>query len=158
MSRVLSWSDLDYSVGITIRPSGVLKSAKKERKPVLKKLSGHVTSGEMCALMGPSGSGKSSLLSVLAGRLPGVGRVDGGGVTFNGTAPDKAFQRLCGFVFQDDLLMQALTVRETVEFAAKLRRDDIVLAKELCEGAVKFDTEAKNKSELRSRKKAEHVT
>ena len=125
MARVLTWSDLDYSVGITIRPSGFLKSAiypaKKERKPVLKKLSGHVTTGEMCALMGPSGSGKSSLLSVLAGRLPGVGRIDGGGVTFNGTAPDKAFQRLCGFVFQDDLLMQALTVRETVEFAAKLR-------------------------------------
>jgi len=42
-------------------------------------------------------------------------------VLFDGTAPDKTFQRLCGFVFQDDLLMAQLTVRETVEFAAKLR-------------------------------------
>ena len=118
--RILGWSDINYSVGVSVK-RGCFSRTQHKRKPVLHKISGRVNTGEMCALMGPSGSGKTSLLSVLAGRLPDVGRVDNGTVLFDGQTPDKSFQRLCGFVFQDDLLMAALTVRETVEFAAKLR-------------------------------------
>ena len=116
--RILGWSDINYSVGVSVK-RGCFSRTQHKRKPVLHKISGRVNTGEMCALMGPSGSGKTSLLSVLAGRLPDVGRVDNGTVLFDGQTPDKSFQRLCGFVFQDDLLMAALTVRETVEFARK---------------------------------------
>jgi len=36
--------------------------------PILKGVSGSVSGGQVCALLGPSGAGKTSLLNVLAGR------------------------------------------------------------------------------------------
>ena len=128
MSRVLSWSDLDYSVGITIRPSGFLKSAiypaKKERKPVLKKLSGHVTTGEMCALMGPSGSGKTTLLnclSALDSPTDGTYSFDGNEVPRNDSEKMTSFRREnIGYVFQFFNLLQDLTVRENIQLIQEL--------------------------------------
>ena len=118
--HVLSWTDLEYSVGITLH-RGMCRRAVQSRKMVLSNLTGFVRSGQMCALMGPSGSGKSSLLSVLAGHMPARGRLERGSVQINGESLDKGLRRMAGYVFQDDLLLPALTVRETVEFAAKLR-------------------------------------
>lgn len=116
----LKWTDVAYTVSV-VTHRGFLQRPKRSRKLVLSELSGHVKSGEMCALMGPSGSGKSSLLGLLAGHIPAAGRLESGSVLFNGAPLDALFRRQAGLVFQDDLLLAALTVRETVEFAAKLR-------------------------------------
>jgi ABC-type multidrug transport system ATPase subunit len=70
--------------------------------------------------MGPSGSGKTSLLSVISGRAPRAVRTTGK-VTVNGEHFSKAQKRRVGFVLQDDLLYETLTVWETLSFAAALR-------------------------------------
>ena len=58
--------------------------------------------------MGPSGSGKSSLLTVLAGRSTATAS---GTILFGGQALNKAIKRKMGYVSQDDLLYAELTVR-----------------------------------------------
>ncbi|KAG1653953.1 hypothetical protein FOA52_008974 [Chlamydomonas sp. UWO 241] len=82
--------------------------APKERM-VLYKVSGCADPGELLALMGPSGSGKSSLLQAVGGRSAGRPT---GSMTFNGKPLSKAMKRRIGYVAQDDLLFAALTVYE----------------------------------------------
>jgi molybdate transport system ATP-binding protein len=68
-------------------------------------------------LFGPSGSGKSSLLSVLAGlRRPGNCRIELGGRSVEGLAPHL---RGIGLVFQDARLFPHLTVRQNIAYACK---------------------------------------
>ena len=87
---------------------------------VLFSITGCCLPGELLALMGPSGSGKTSLLSILGFRTP-KGATVAGDILFNGTPQTKRAKRQLGFVLQDDLLYESLTVAETLHFAAALR-------------------------------------
>ena len=74
-------------------------------------------SGQLVAVMGGSGTGKSTLLSLLNGTL----RPDSGSVTLNGyDVADPRVKDLIGFVPQDDLLIEELTVYENLMFTARL--------------------------------------
>lgn len=76
--------------------------------------------GEICALMGPSGCGKTTLLNVLA-RRDAHAQTVAGDVLVNGAGVSLAtFRDLSCFVEQEDALIGSLTVRETIEFAARL--------------------------------------
>ena len=82
--------------------------------------------GCLNVVMGPSGSGKSSLLNVLSRRLHSSAfskYTVCGRLLFNGTIPSESVIRsLCSYVTQDDdALLSSLTVRETLRFAAGLR-------------------------------------
>jgi len=72
------------------------------------------------AIMGPTGSGKTSLLDVLAQRKDPAGLTNGC-VLMNGEALPKAFRLMSGYVVQDDIVMGTLTVRENIAFSANLR-------------------------------------
>jgi ABC-type multidrug transport system ATPase subunit/uncharacterized tellurite resistance protein B-like protein len=75
--------------------------------------------GKLIGVMGASGSGKSTLLSVLNGsERPSSGRVLINGVDIHQN-PTKA-EGVMGFIPQDDLLMEDLTVFENLYFAAEL--------------------------------------
>lgn len=72
--------------------------------------------------MGPSGGGKSSFLTTLAGKAS-YGDVTGS-VWVNGqpgSLTDPEYKHLVGFVPQDDIMMRDLTVEENIEFAALTR-------------------------------------
>ncbi|KAK9311080.1 P-loop containing nucleoside triphosphate hydrolase protein [Lipomyces starkeyi] len=86
---------------------------------ILSDISGRVTRGTMLAVMGPSGSGKTSLLDVLTQRstISFDGRVWLDGTTGRTCKHVKEHVR---YVQQRDALIGALTVRETLLFAAKL--------------------------------------
>ncbi|CAK5268223.1 unnamed protein product [Mycena citricolor] len=87
---------------------------------LLDNISGTFKPGQVCAIMGASGAGKSTFLDILA-RKAKRGQV--GGTTYvNGreVANDK-FKAVTGFVDQEDTLMSTLTVYETVLYSALLR-------------------------------------
>lgn len=76
-------------------------------------------SGQLVAVMGGSGAGKSTLLNV----LNGSNKLSNGFISVNGydlhTEPDK-LQGVIGFVPQDDMLIEELTVFENLYYNAKL--------------------------------------
>jgi putative thiamine transport system ATP-binding protein len=77
-----------------------------------------VAAGEIVAVMGPSGSGKSSILSYIGGDLPDVFTATGDvlldGVSLLNRPPEN---RGAGRLFQDDLLFPHMTVGENLLFA-----------------------------------------
>jgi len=85
---------------------------------VLSHVSFEMAPGDAAAIMGPSGTGKSSLLYVLGGLEPPTG----GTITLDGTNPYQldakalaAFRnKSIGFVFQDHCLLPQLSVLENV--------------------------------------------
>lgn len=75
--------------------------------------------GKLIGLMGASGSGKSTLLNVLNGsEKPSSGRVMVNYIDIH-EHPDKV-QGIIGYVPQDDLLIEELSVFENLYYAAKL--------------------------------------
>lgn len=92
-------------------------------KQILTKTNGYAKPKEMMAIMGASGSGKTSLLNVLAQRLAlSPGSVLEGQVRCNNRVVDSNdFGKIGAFVQQDDILVETMTPRESFEFAAKLR-------------------------------------
>lgn len=75
--------------------------------------------GKLIGLMGASGSGKSTLLNVLNGtEKPSSGRVLINGIDIH-EHPEQV-EGIVGFIPQDDLLMEDLTVFENLYFAARL--------------------------------------
>ncbi len=81
--------------------------------------------GELLALLGPNGAGKTTVLRCLAGLSP----IDDGRITLDDTVLDEPRSstfvepehRPIGFVFQDYLLFEQMTVLENVAFGLRAR-------------------------------------
>ncbi|KAL3845438.1 hypothetical protein ACJIZ3_002841 [Penstemon smallii] len=106
----LKFEDVNYSVSLKGTNSDVGKC-------VLQGVSGSVCPGEILALMGPSGGGKTTLLNLLSGRV----KNNGGTITYNDQLYSKSLKRRIGFVLQDDVVFPHLTVKETLTYSALLR-------------------------------------
>jgi len=77
------------------------------------------TSGNLIGIMGGSGTGKSTLLSVLNGtQEPTAGKVAINGIDLHKNK--MALEGIIGYVSQDDLLIEELTVFQNLYFNAKL--------------------------------------
>jgi ABC transport system ATP-binding/permease protein len=77
------------------------------------------TGSKLIGLMGASGSGKSTLLNVLNGTdKPSSGRVLINGINLH--EHPKKFDGIVGFIPQDDLLIEDLTVFENLYYGARL--------------------------------------
>ena len=80
-------------------------------------LSFTLRNGELLAIMGGSGTGKTTLLSLLNGTLI----PQHGTITINGhSITEPAAKALIGYVPQDDLLIEELTVYQNLWYTAKL--------------------------------------
>lgn len=90
----------------------------KTKYEVLKGISFEVDRGEFVAVMGPSGSGKTTLLNCISCYIPS----DSGKILLGDTdlaaldeaAIAKVRNEKLGFVFQDFLLLDGLTVRDNI--------------------------------------------
>lgn len=84
-----------------------------------------VEEGQSVAIVGPSGSGKSSLLACVAGLArPSCGSIVVAGIEVTrATEGERARVRreMIGNVFQDPQLLEELTVRENVELPSRFR-------------------------------------
>ena len=88
--------------------------------PVVNNVSLEIGDGEFFVLLGSSGSGKTTILSLIAGLAPvNQGRIllHGRDVTW---LPPQ--QRRVGFVFQNYALFQSMSVAENVEFGLTIRK------------------------------------
>ncbi|KAK4704462.1 hypothetical protein P7C70_g1739, partial [Phenoliferia sp. Uapishka_3] len=107
--KTLAWKDISLWVDTPL-----------DTRRLLDRVSGFITPGQTCVMMGKTGAGKSTLLNVLAGRLDGVVK---GTILVNGHPPNEEFYRTTGYVEQFDLHDEQSTVREALEFSAILRQD-----------------------------------
>ena len=79
-----------------------------------------VNDGELLALLGPSGGGKTTVLRMIAGlEMPTAGDVFIRGVRVNDLSVQK---RNIGFVFQNYALFRHMSVAENVEFGLRIRK------------------------------------
>lgn len=87
---------------------------------VVRDLSFEVESGSLVALLGASGSGKSTILRILAG----LEKADAGSIHFDDLDATHLHARArdIGFVFQHYALFRHLTVEENVAFGLKIRK------------------------------------
>ena len=96
-----------------------IKNLQLYRKDsLLLSLDEHIMGGEILTIMGPSGSGKSSLLNWLTGTLPS-GFTATGAVWLNGENVSHlpAHLRHIGVLYQDALLFSHLSVAGNIAFA-----------------------------------------
>lgn len=110
----LLFQELNYIVKDTQNPG--------KEKVVLNRVTGMFDWGKLSMVLGGAGSGKSSLLHILAGDVA-IGAQVQGSITFNGRSadPSQPLWQRCGFVAIQNSHMRDLTVRQIVTFAMKLR-------------------------------------
>ncbi|KAG9480411.1 broad substrate specificity ATP-binding cassette transporter ABCG2 isoform X2 [Eleutherodactylus coqui] len=111
----LSFHNVNYRVKIK---TGLICCRKVVKRQILTDVNGIMRPG-LNAILGPTGSGKSSLLDVLAARKDPHGL--SGEMLIDGKPQPPNFKCLSGYVVQDDVVMGTLTVRENLQFSAALR-------------------------------------
>ena len=78
--------------------------------------------GQVTAVMGPPGSGRTSLLAALSSKVEGTVQAD---VTVNGTTGSlQDVAHLVGYVPKEDALHDDLTIKETLLFYSHLSTAD----------------------------------
>ncbi|XP_048231490.1 ABC transporter G family member 28 isoform X2 [Ricinus communis] len=93
---------------------------KAKNKHLLRCVTGKIKPGRITAVMGPSGAGKTTFLSALAGKPIGC-RVSGL-ILINGKNESiHSYKKIIGFVPQDDIVHGNLTVEENLWFSAHCR-------------------------------------
>ena len=119
----LAWSSLCVDVRNDVESNSSRGGAGSSSKHILSDVHGHVNAGEVMAVLGPSGSGKSSMLNVLAGRMaPSSSMHLRGHVAVDGQPVNPIkFRKNMAYVMQDDALDPTATPREALTFSAKLR-------------------------------------
>ncbi|KAG9049168.1 hypothetical protein FS837_010987 [Tulasnella sp. UAMH 9824] len=107
--KTLTWKDVNYVVPV---PGGTRR--------LLHDVTGYVKSGQLVALMGASGAGKTTALDVLAQRK-NIGVITGE-VLLEGRPLSTSFARETAYAEQMDVHEPTTTVREAMRFSAYLRQ------------------------------------
>ncbi|KAL3649710.1 ABC transporter G member 24 [Castilleja foliolosa] len=93
---------------------------KGKHKNLMRAVTGKIKPGRITAIMGPSGAGKTTFLSALAGKA--VGCMVNGTILINGKSVSiHSYKKIIGFVPQDDIVHGNLTVEENLWFSARCR-------------------------------------
>ncbi|GAQ89785.1 ABC transporter G family [Klebsormidium nitens] len=93
---------------------------KKSGKMILQDVTARLRPGRVTAVMGPSGAGKTSFLTAVAGKETRCTVT--GTVLINGREGSiQSYRKIVGFVPQDDIVHGNLTVAENLSFSASYR-------------------------------------
>jgi ABC-type multidrug transport system ATPase subunit len=107
--------------GVRLDASKLVRSVGPAKAPItiIDGVSFSILPGEMVAIMGPSGAGKTSVLTTIAGYTP----PSSGTVYMDGLSLYKhydVFRRAIGYVPQEDVMHRTLTVEEVLYYKARL--------------------------------------
>ncbi|KAK9460347.1 P-loop containing nucleoside triphosphate hydrolase protein [Lipomyces oligophaga] len=94
-------------------------SYSADKKIILDRISLDVPAGSIMAIIGGSGSGKTSLLNCMAHKLKSSRLSLNGKILYNGHENIRKVRY--GYVLQQDILLPTLTARETLQYSADLR-------------------------------------
>ncbi len=111
-----------YRSGISVDVAGAVITRGKGRKRFItgNNVSLNIKPGELVAVIGGSGAGKSTILNCMCGYLPPAK----GDVYINGINLYKNFdalKKLIGYVPQSDIVYDNLTLHDMLSYTAKLR-------------------------------------
>ncbi|KAL4251686.1 ATP-binding cassette subfamily G transporter, partial [Pleurotus pulmonarius] len=121
----VEWDGVSYTISSAGRfTSKLFHRSEHDDKVVLDSVSGKVLPGQMMAILGPSGAGKTTLVEILAGK--NKSGVTSGTVSFPVIASSDRTTPRIGFVPQQDILPPTLTVYEALLFGARLRLPESV--------------------------------
>ncbi|KAF4352942.1 hypothetical protein G4B88_029110 [Cannabis sativa] len=115
-------SDIDIRKRPTIEVAfkDLTLTLKGKNKHLMRCVTGKISPGRVSAVMGPSGAGKTTFLSALAGKVTGC--TMSGMILINGKVESiHSYKRIIGFVPQDDIVHGNLTVEENLWFSARCR-------------------------------------
>mmetsp|Transcript_29077 Transcript_29077/g.40223 ORF Transcript_29077/g.40223 Transcript_29077/m.40223 type:complete len:727 (-) Transcript_29077:189-2369(-) len=85
---------------------------------IMQGVSGEFKEGRLCAIMGPSGAGKTTLFNLITGKA----KRTGGRVLLNEEEDELSnYKRLVGFVPQEDVMLRSATVTDVLNFSARRR-------------------------------------
>ncbi|KAI8588455.1 hypothetical protein BDZ88DRAFT_194973 [Geranomyces variabilis] len=127
----IMFRDITYTIDLPKKPSRHLPFQRRNNAAdeggssvpnpaVLRDVQGIVKAGEVMAVMGGSGAGKTTFLDILAKREK-RGAVTGDILVNGKFMSDAEYRSIVGYVDQEDTLMPTLTVYETVLYSALLR-------------------------------------
>lgn len=112
--------DIGMGVDIAFENLSLTVTVKRNEIKIVDRVTGRLQAGTMTALMGGSGAGKTSLLNALCGRAF-YGQISGI-VKINGHQSEIGrHSSAVGFVPQDDIVYEEITVRENFIFSGKFR-------------------------------------
>lgn len=106
-----------------IRLHGITKKQRGDRLS-LRDVNLHVKAGEMAAITGPTGCGRTTLLRILFGQErpdSGAAIVGGRNLSQMGASEIALLRRSTGIVMNDHPLIERLTVRDNIALAAEVR-------------------------------------
>jgi len=104
------------------------KKQESNTKTILNDVSADMSSGTLTAIIGSSGSGKTSMLNAMSKRMHGRRVEISGNISFHGPGHSSSIRT--AYVLQQDVLIPTLSVRETLRYSADLRLPSSVTAAE----------------------------
>ncbi|OCF39347.1 ATP-binding cassette transporter [Kwoniella heveanensis CBS 569] len=123
-------SDADYQKTVwNIIPSLISSardviSSRKRRVQILQSVDGVLESGELLVVLGPPGSGCTTLLKTIAGEMNGIYLNEEAEINYRGITPKQMHGRFRGeaiYTAEVDVHFPNMTVGETLQFAAEAR-------------------------------------
>ncbi|KAI8905546.1 hypothetical protein EDD86DRAFT_277572 [Gorgonomyces haynaldii] len=109
LSRLSKTFDIEFDNLGLVLPNGV---------EIMGRVTGSLKSGRACAIMGPSGAGKTTFVTLLTGKV----KRTSGTVTLNGQKDELSkYSKLIGYVPQEDIMLRELTVRDILMHSARMR-------------------------------------
>ena len=120
ISMAAEGEEVNTRPSIEVAFNNLTLTLKGKNKHVLRCVSGKILPGRVSAVMGPSGAGKTTFLSALAGKSRGCNV--SGSILVNGKNESiHSYKKITGFVPQDDIVHGNLTVEENLRFSARCR-------------------------------------
>ena len=119
------WSNINVSTKPVLEKKycGLRLKKGMPEKQLLSNISGVAKPGEVLAIMGASGAGKSTFLNTLLFRNTEGLQTSGTRIANGSIVTPTSLTSVSAYVQQDDLFIPSLTVREHLLFQSRVRMD-----------------------------------